>query len=232
MRWRPRRFSPGRPIARWSPLEVEPLTSRRSLNLRDTVAQLRVSAPRGAAAARRWRRQNPPQPLRAEAVSRLYCNRPTGARPERRRPTGAEVKRRGRFIDGGQIRPAVPAIPALHRRPDEGGGGAVRIDKENHGAGVRVPTTFVRKYTARDSAGRGWSSSTPNRRARLAQAPPMRTWSHRGSRARVRCRVPRPGCASCAAGCGRPARPGQGSLAGALGDQGRAVQARPAAQTC
>ena len=107
-------------------------------------------------------------PLRAEAVSRLYCNRPTGARPERRRPTGAEVKRRGRFIDGGQIRPAVPAIPALHRRPDEGGGGAVP-DRQGKSRCWSQGTDNIRaEIHCKGLRGAGWSSSTPNRRARLA----------------------------------------------------------------
>ena len=63
-------------------------------------------------------------------MSRLYCNRPTGARAERRRPTGAEVKRRGRFIDGGQIRPAVPAIQRFIGDRTKAVAVLFRIDKE------------------------------------------------------------------------------------------------------
>ena len=97
----------------------------------------------------------------------------------------------------------------------------------------RVPTTFVQKYTVR--VRRGGSSSSN------AEQPPDQPKARRpegpgrpgtaGVERSVRQSSSTTRCASLAAGHGRGRRrPGQGGLAGALGDQGRAPHV-PAARS-
>ena len=100
--------------------------------------------------------------------------------------------------------------------------------RPERGEGLRVPTRFVQKLHCKGVRRGGSSSSTPNSRRTgpgARQRSPGRP--HRGSRARVRRRrVQRPGLYPVrrrALQLRSTGAQGQGRLASALGDQGRAA---------